>query len=184
MSTLTPNWILLSQIIEECPAFVTKLPKMEQELCDFYLVKRFNQKEIASLLGITQGAISSRLTKIRKRLKFMKYLSSFDISTLNQILSPLFSSFEIELMRGMLETTCQTETARRLNVLFNLTEKPIMSHQRHNSMNQVKVRHLFEKCLHKLSQHKHPYYDLFLAVKQNLYMLHAVKLPQFNRRLG
>jgi hypothetical protein len=171
---------ILHQLFEENPDFVNRLPRMEQELCNLYIVKSFDQKNIAQLYGITQGAVSSRLKRITERLQFMKQISlNFDITQFDQTLSPLFNPFEIELLRSMLETTCQSETARRLNVLFNLTKKS--NSKKYNSMNQVKVRYRFEKCLNELKKYHHPYYELFKMIKQNLYLLYEVKLPHFSR---
>ena len=70
----------------------------------------------------------------------------------------------------MLETTCQSETARRLNELYEDT-----------TMNQVKVRYRFEKCMDKMKEAHHPYLNLFLLIKKNLYMIYDLKLPQFGR---
>jgi predicted transcriptional regulator len=184
---LCPNQVTLDQMIQENPDFVKKLPKVEQELCELYFTKKMCQKEISYLWGITQGAISSRLSRVKKRLEFMKELSNFDITNFDEMLSPFFDAFEIELLRTMMETTCQSETAHRLNNLFNLTEEPAFYsglNPKYNAMTQVKVRHRFEKCLMKLKFCKHPYHELFLKIKQNLYMFHEVKLPHFDRRSG
>jgi hypothetical protein len=176
--------ISLIQLIEENPDLVKKLPQSEQELCEYYLIKKLNQKEIATLLGKTQGAVSSRLCRIRKRLQFIKDLSNFDVSKFDEVLSPFFDALEIELLRGMMETTCQSETAQRLNSIFNLNERFSGDGHKYNGMTQVKVRHRFEKCLLRMKTIQHPYYELFLIIKQNLYLLHEVKLPHYDRRVG
>jgi predicted transcriptional regulator len=179
--TLQAKLDFLFRAVEDNPGFFERLPKAEQNLYELHIVKKFNQKEIASLLGVTQGAISSRLSKIVKRLEFMQKLSKFDLSEFENKLRTLFDPFEIELLRGMLETTCQSETARRLNVLFNLMEK-CENVKNYNAMTQVKVRHRFEKCLLKMQKENHPYFDLFSFVKKNLYIMHEVKLSHFSRR--
>lgn len=159
--------------IERNPEYLKKLPKIEQDLYFYYAMKNMNQKEIAKIMGVTQGAISSRLSRLAKRVKFLQRLEEFDLNNFEEKLS-LFDAFEIELLRGMLETTCQSETARRLNQLYNLDGAS------KDSMNQVKVRHRFEKILSKMQKIEHPYYKLFLFIKNNLYMLHQIKLPHFS----
>ena len=162
----------LRTIIEENPGYLSKMPKAEQDLYFYLIVRKITQKEIAPLLGITQGAVSSRLSRLKKRLEFLQELEKFNLENFEANLF-LFDAFEVELLRGMLETTCQSETARRLNNIYGIGE------QSKTKMTQVKVRHRFEKLLFKMKEAKHPYYELFLLVKNNLYMLHEVKLPHF-----
>jgi predicted transcriptional regulator len=156
------------------------LPEFEQVLLG-YVSKGIKQGEIASLLKITQGAVSSRISRIRKRLKFLKELEGFKCKdSIDQDLSSLFSPFEIELLKTMMKTTCQSETARRLNIAFNLQGPKA-------SMTQVKVRHYYEKCLLKLKEalktepKYREYYHLFYYVRHHLYLMHEVKLPHFAR---
>ena len=155
-------------IIERNPDFLKKLPGFEQELYFYRAEKKMPQKEIAKIMGVTQGAISSRLSRLVRRIQFMQRLQEYDLSNFEQVLSPLFSPFEIDILKGMLETTCQSETARRLNELY-----------KDSSMNQVKVRYRFEKCMDKMREAHHPYLNLFLFIKKNLYMIYDLRLPHF-----
>jgi len=155
-------------IVKKNPDFLKKLPGFERELYFYRTEKKMHQKDIAKIMGVTQGAISSRLSRLVRRIQFMQRLQEYDLSNFEQALSPLFSPFEIDVLKGMLETTCQSETARRLNELYEDT-----------TMNQVKVRYRFEKCMDKMKEAHHPYLNLFLLIKKNLYMFHDLKLPQF-----
>lgn len=172
----------LAWIIERSPEYFQKLPNKEQDLYNLYVIKKMRQKDIADLWGVTQGSISSRLRRIEERFCFLDKLKLFDTSQIDQDLSKIFNPFEIELLKGMMKTTCQTETARRLNTLFGLSDES--KDRSGNRMTQVKVRHQFEKCLEKLKTESQIYHSLFSLIKQNLYILHEVKLPHFSRRLS
>lgn len=185
--------------IHDYSEYVVFLPETEQTLI-MYMSQDMPQKEIARIMGVTQGAVSSRLKRAIQRLTFLKELKKFNFDNFEQDLQPIFSNLEIALLKSMTETTCQSETARILNNTFN------------NGMTQVKVRYRFEKCIIYLkglcealnyqSQVRDKfgavlkdstgkpdialdakkylkYYKLFTLVKANLYKLHEVKLPHF-----
>lgn len=184
---------ILLDIIKKSPEYFEKLPITEQNLFSYYVLKKMHQTDIAELLGITQGAVSSRIRRIGQRFSFMEKLKNYNTNNIEQDLSKSFGPFEIELLKGMMETTCQSETARRLNETFSLTDEPVrrkidgkpvlnINKLKCNKMTQTKVRHQFEKCLEKMKKENQNYYDLFSLIKHNLYMLHEVKLPHFSRR--
>ena len=169
---------------EEIEPFLNKLPPREIDLLTLYRKFGKNQKDIARMFSVTQGAVSSRLKRALDRLKFLRDLpkiSDEDIeNSLGQGKDPIFSGLEIEIIKCMKETTCQSRTAEIINKKFGyVTEK--------DRMTQVKIRHRFEKCLSKLAvlQVTYPkyakYYQLLLLIKGNLYKLHEVKLPHFDR---
>jgi hypothetical protein len=99
---------------------------------------------------------------------------------IDQALGNIFDPMEIEIIKCMKETTCQSRTAEIINERFQLTDEK-------HRMTQVKVRHRFEKCLVRLStlqngcQEYARFYNLLVIIKGNLYMLHEVKLPHFDR---
>jgi hypothetical protein len=167
---------LLQKIIEENPEFYKKLPRYEQNLYDYYIIKGMNQKDIAKILHKTQGSISSRLSKMKRRLVFMCELKPYNVTyeALKGDLSKDFTTLEIEILWAMYETTCQSETATRINYIFNLKNFC-------EKMNQVKIRHRFGLCLDKLKTLNSIYYQPFNMIKNNLYALHEVKLPHFTR---
>lgn len=161
----------IAKIILEHPEYLQKLPKAEQDLYDLYINHRMGQKEIANLLGMTQGAVSSRLTRARKRLDFLLKLEGFDFNNLYQDLSKIFNEFELCLLQTMCRTTCQTETAQILNDVYGF--------KGNKKMNQVKVRHRFCNCLKKMEKTNSKYYELFFLINKNPYILHEVRLPHF-----
>jgi len=164
--------------VEIDPAlYIRRLSETEQNIYNLIEINGLDQKSVAKLEGVTQGAISSRLSRICKKIGYLYQISQFDVSNIDNDLGHIFGPFETELVKGMIGTTCQSETARILNQMFNLMGN--------KKMNQVKIRHRFEKCLKQLKDNKDPllikYYNLLKMTKENLYMLYEVKLPKWER---
>lgn len=165
---------------EEIRPFLNRLPPREYDLVELYYVERKNQKDIAKMFGVTQGAVSSRLSRAKKRLVFLRNLPKISNAEIDERLGGLFDEMELEIIKFMMETTCQSKTAQLINVKFQINDEK-------KKMTQVKVRHRFEKCLIRLNEEKktepdlRKYYDLLKFIKANLYLLHEVHLPHFDR---
>ena len=165
---------------EEIRPFLFRLPPREIDLIELYYNERKNQKDIAKIFGVTQGAISSRLTRAKKRLRFLKDLPKISDKEIDECLCVYFDQLELEIIKFMMLTTCQSKTAQLINKKFGITDGK-------RKMTQVKVRHRFEKCLCRLKEEmkKNPemrkYHRLLDYIKKNLYKLHEVKLPHFDR---
>ena len=165
---------------EEIQPFLFRLPDREVDLIELYYNERKNQKDIAKIFGVTQGAISSRLSRAKKRLRFLRDLPKISESEIDEFLCVYFDQLELEIIKFMMWTTCQSRTAQLINKKFGYVDGK-------KKMTQVKVRHRFEKCLIKLKEEakKDPevkkYYRLLDYIKKNLYKLHEVKLPHFDR---
>jgi hypothetical protein len=93
---------------------------------------------------------------------------------------PMFDKIEMAIMKHMMATTCQSRTAEIINEEFCLSDIK-------ERMTQVKIRHRYEKAIYKLDklQKMDPkyvrYYGLLILIKNNLYKLHEVVLPHFDR---
>jgi len=165
---------------EEIKPFLKRLPPREYDLVELYYVDKKNQKDIAKMFGVTQGAISSRLSRAKKRLKFLKDLPKITDYEIDERLGKLFDTMELEIIKFMMKTTCQSKTAQLINDKFHITDEK-------KRMTQVKVRHRFEKCLMRLEEEmkKHTdlkkFFHLMVFIKKNLYKLHEVRLPHFDR---
>lgn len=164
---------------EEMRPFIYMLPDKEIDLIELYYMFEKNQKDIAKMFDVTQGAISSRLSRARQRLIFLRDIPKISEEEIEKELDKFFDVMEIEIIKFMKRTTCQSKTAELINEKFKLVEK--------ERMTQVKVRHRFEKCIGrlKLLTKTNPslkkYSDLLLFLKDNLYLMHEVHLPHFCR---
>lgn len=165
---------------EDFLPYIKQLPQREIDLLDMYFKKEKKQKEIADFFGVTQGAVSHRIKRAKKRLLFLRDMPKIH-GSLDSILGDHFDPFEIDLIQLMIETTCQSKTAEILNSKYNLYGKDVMT--------QVKIRHKFDRYIKKLEKIKDTVddkeisdcYELIKYIKSNLYMLHEVVLPHFDR---
>lgn len=165
---------------DEIKPFLYRLPLREIDLIELYYNERKNQKDIAKIFGVTQGAVSSRLTRAKKRLRFLKDLPKITDKEIDDCLCVYFEQLELEIIKFMMLTTCQSKTAQLINKKFGFVDGK-------RKMTQVKVRHRFEKCLCRLEEEKKKnpemkkFHRLLGYIKKNLYKLHEVKLPHFDR---
>ena len=161
---------------EEHCDLLDQLPKLEQQIIDLYLKRKFNQTEVARILHITQGAVSSRLGRIRARLIFLGLLKGIDFNILFDDLKLVIKPLELEIAQNLTMTTCQSETASNLNHKYSL--------KGNDKLTQVKVRHRFKKVLKQLknSTKYRRHYDALQLIDKNLYLRHEVKLPHYDRK--
>jgi len=163
---------------EEFAPFIQKLPQREIDLIEMYYREKKKQKEIAEFFGVTQGAISHRLSRAKKRLNFLTKMPKLT-EDIRVLLKAFFTTFEIDLLIFMVETTCQSKTADLLNKKYRFQGK--------NMMTQIKVRHKFDRYIEKIKKLKRvnkqlrDCYKLTKYIKENLYMLHEVVLPHFDK---
>ena len=165
---------------EEIEPYLDKLPPREIDLVTLYRKYGKNQKDIAKIFDVTQGAVSSRLRRAADRLQFLRDLPKISDEEIDLQLSKIFTEpIEIAIIKCMRATTCQSKTAKIINEQFELKNGAVMT--------QVKVRHRFLKCLAKLEVLKEndpkyvKFHSLLLFIKNNLYLLHEVKLPHFQK---
>lgn len=163
---------------EDFEPFLDKLPSKERDLIRLYYYQDKKQKEIAEIFSVTQGAISHRLSRAGKRLRFLRDMPKLEVD-IDLVLKPYFEPFEIDLINTMISTTCQSKTAEILNVKYNLTGD--------EKMTQVKIRHKFERFIERLKKNKRKDENLAICFKllkyiqKNLYMMHEVVLPHFDK---
>jgi len=164
--------------LDDFKPFINKLPQREIDLIELYYKKNKKQKEIAHFFGVTQGAISHRLSRARKRLAFLRDMPKLT-QDIRVALEEHFNAFEIDVIIYMIETTCQSRTASLLNEKHGLKGK--------EAMTQVKIRHKFDRAISKLKKLKKAspelkdVLELVKYIKSNLYMLHEVILPHFDK---
>jgi predicted DNA-binding protein YlxM (UPF0122 family) len=163
---------------EDFEPFLDKLPSKERDLIRLYYYMDKKQKEIAEIFSVTQGAISHRLSRAGKRLRFLRDMPKLE-HDINVVLKPYFEPFEIDLINTMISTTCQSRTAEILNEKYNLTGD--------DKMTQVKIRHKFERFIERLKKNKRKdeniaiCFKLLKYIQKNLYMMHEVVLPHFDK---
>jgi predicted transcriptional regulator len=165
--------------VEDIVKFMDRLPAREQDFVELYCFKRKRQKDIARMFNITQGAVSHRLSRARKRLRFLKDMPKIDDHLLMAKLKQQFQPMEADIVYHMTKTTCQSLVAKIINKKYNLVDKAALT--------QVKVRHKFLKAISRLKElgASDPVYgriyDLTMHIRSGSYLLHEVKLPHFDK---
>ena len=132
------------------------------------------QADIATIFGVTQAAISYRLDRGIKRIKFLLSIPQVTEEDLRRDLPGVFpSKIDVDILVGMWETTCQSEVANRLK------------------LTQGRVRHRFFKAVKVLEEAARydqvflPYYQIYSAISGKKFnILREVKLPQWSDRGG
>jgi len=167
------------KFLKENSDLIPKLPEMEKTIVDLFF-HDVKQKDIGKILGITQGAVASRISKLMSRLAYLKELKGIDFNIFFQDIEKICTPLELEIIKVILETSCQTQTAWVINGKLGLKGP--------KKLNQIKVRHKFEsvmELLKEIGEHSNRYrrhYKTLQKIKENLYVLHEVKLPHFDRK--
>jgi predicted DNA-binding protein YlxM (UPF0122 family) len=155
---------------------IQELPSREQTILDLYYNKKMDQEELAKIFGITQGAISHKIARIKERLVYLSELKKIDFKKIFKDIKGFYNEiiadpFDILVLQSLVKTSCQSETAWQLNNKYGL------------KLNQIKVKHIIERLANKLKR-KRKYKEHYKAIKKvmnNLYILHEIKLPHFDR---
>lgn len=148
-----------------------RIPKREADLIYLYFIKRKRQADIAAIFEVTQAAISYRLDRGIKRIKFLLSIPQITSEGIRKDLAQAFQQTDLDILVGMWETTCQSEVATRLQ------------------LTQGRVRHRFFRAVKALEQLADtndvfkPYQKVFSAIaNKGFNVLREVKLPQWQGR--
>ncbi len=86
-----------------------RIPEREADLILMYFVNNKRQADIAAIFGVTQAAISYRLDRGIKRIKFLLSIPQVSKEDLMRDLPLAFSDhIDVDILVGMWETTCQS----------------------------------------------------------------------------
>lgn len=144
------------------------LPPVEADFIDLYFFKRIKQTDIASIFGVSQPTVCYRLYRAIDRIKFLLTLPKVDVEQMRSDLSNFMSDpMDIDIMMYMYETTCQSESAKRLGVSQGL------------------VRHRFIRSIKKMQQHDSMefYSNIFSMIAENLNIMREVRRRSSNSRV-
>ncbi len=152
---------------------LNRIPQREADLIYLYYIQRKRQADIAEIFGVTQAAISYRLDRGLKRIKFLLSIPQATEDELREDLAEAFEPIDVNILVGMWQTTCQSEVANRLG------------------LTQGRVRHRFFKSVETLKKKAEedarfePYARIFSAIScKKFNILREVRLPQWANRGG
>lgn len=148
------------QVIERVRKILDRLPVIEADFIDLYFFRHLRQTDIAAIFGVSQPTVCYRLQRAIQRIKYLLEVPKVDEDTLRSDLRRFFTDpTDIEILVLMYETTCQSETAKRLGVT------------------QGFVRHRFVRSTKRMNTHPSMrfYGEVFTVVSDNLNLLREVQ---------
>ncbi len=129
------------------------IPPREADFIDLYFFRKVRQTSIAEMFNVSQPTICYRLRRGVSRIKFLLELTEYSIEDMERDLRKFLADpTDIQVMMGMLRTTCQSDVARELNVT------------------QGFVRHRFLRTISLLekSEDYRKYAPVFTKVRDNI----------------
>jgi hypothetical protein len=165
---------LTPENFDKLAILLDRIPQREADLLYLYFIENKRQQDIATIFDVTQAAVSYRLDRGLKRIKFLLDLPSVTTDEMERDLPKVpFRDIDVNILVGMWQTTCQSEVAKQLG------------------LTQGRVRHRFFKAVQVLEEASskndlfQPYSKIFSAIsKKKFNILREVKLPQWASRGG
>jgi predicted DNA-binding protein (UPF0251 family) len=148
------------QVIERVRKIMERLPVIEADFIDLYFFRHIRQTDIAAIFGVSQPTVCYRLQRAIQRIKYLLGVPKADPEEMRSNLKRFFTdNMDIEILVLMYETTCQSETAKRLGVT------------------QGFVRHRFIRSTKRMLSHPSMrfYGEIFITVSENLNLLREVQ---------
>ena len=145
--------------IEQVREAMVHLPDLEADFVDLYYFKRWRQMDIARLFRVAQPTVHYRLKRATKRIKYLLEMPEYNRVVMEADLFEVLKPLNAHILLLMLDTTCQTEVASRLDI------------------SQGKVRHRFLSAIDTLAHMSgyRMYADVFVHVKTHLNMMREMR---------
>lgn len=151
-----------------------RIPDREADIIYMYFYQEKRQADIAVIFNMTQAAVSYRLARGIKRIKFLLDIPQITEEQIRADLPDIFKeAIDIDILVGMWNTTCQSVVAESL------------------SLTQGRVRHRFFKAVQRLQESAElderyaPYSTAFSKISNRSFnILREVQLPQWANRGG
>lgn len=194
--------IQLKGSIAQIKELLSKIPPREIDLIYMYFILDKGQKQMARILGITQGAVSLRLRKALKRLRFLSNLPKVDIEEMEKDLISFLNNGEqktwcLKCRKEFDEFATQCPNCLNGSLIPNI-EVTIMLRMfetscqsvvaREVGLSQCGVRHRFLRNLKKIegkakADDKFKKYHISLKmISENLNILREVEVPRWKRQ--
>jgi len=188
----------LSQIKD----LLLRIPPREVDLIYMYFILGKGQKQMARILGVTQGAISLRLRKAIKRLQFLINLPKVDVDEMRKDLICFLNGNEVKYWCPK----CHKEFENSFSLCPNCSEENLIENievtimlrifetscqsvvAREVGLSQCGVRHRFLRNLKKIQEKSKDdpkfkiYYTSLKMVSDNLNILREVEVPRWKKQ--
>lgn len=185
--------------------YLKRIPVREADLIQLYFQDKMKQEQIAKLFSITQAAVSYRLHRGIKRIRFLRTIPVLEHDLFEIELGPKFNDQDRQILWLMYETTCQSAIAKQLNltqgrvrhrffrskdkikefiieeVKLRGTEINVEQKLGNNSWTEVMIKEELSRVQKNSIYAK--YFTVFHAISDKRFnILHEVSLPQFKDR--
>jgi DNA-directed RNA polymerase specialized sigma24 family protein len=102
---------------ERLQRLIARLSVREQAVVSMQL-SGLKQRDIASILGLTQPTVSYVVTSARKKMRLMATWEGVELSSrdVRSDLDTYFTPTEVDVLVSIFETTCHSETARLMRL--------------------------------------------------------------------
>lgn len=194
--------IKLKGSITQVKELLSKIPPREIDLIYMYFILGKGQKQMARILGITQGAVSLRLRKAIKRLQFLANLPKVDVDEMCEDLIALlngeekkfwcqkcrkeFSSFITQCPNCSSEDLIENIEVTIMLRMFETSCQSVVA--REVGLSQCGVRHRFLRNLKKIERESRnnvkfkKYHTSLKMISENLNILREVEVPRWKRQ--
>lgn len=95
---------------------LARIPAPEAEIVRLYFIAHKKQRDIASIYGVSQAAISYRLHRALRRLRFIASLPVVDEVTMRAELGSVLVPVDVAIVVAMWRSTSKSITARELGL--------------------------------------------------------------------
>lgn len=103
--------------LEQVKGVLDQIPPREADFVELYFFQRIRQTTIASLFNISQPTVCYRLQRAAARIRYLLDMPKYDPWLMEQDLRGVLTDpKDIQIMMGMVATTCQSEVAKELGV--------------------------------------------------------------------
>lgn len=157
------------RMMDRVRELMDRIPPIEADFVRLYFFLHVKQTDIATIFDVSQPTVCYRLKRAIRRIKYLLEVPQLDPDSLREGVRGFLSDpLDVEILILMYETTCQSETAKRLGVSQGL------------------VRHRFFRSISRMegNPHMRHYADLFSVVAANLNLLREVQRPVQSARTG
>jgi predicted DNA-binding protein (UPF0251 family) len=148
------------QKLERIKGIIDSLPPREADFVELYYFNQLKQTDIAVIFGVSQPTVCYRLQRATARIQFQLSLPVVERDQLDKDIEGFLADpLDVNIMKMMYETTCQSEVASKLNVSQGL------------------VRHRFIRSIKRMSENSRMaiYAEIFTLISKNLNILREVQ---------
>ena len=141
------------------------IPAREADFVELYFFQRVRQTAIAAIFNVSQPTVCYRLQRAAARIKYLLDVPPYDPYRIEEDLSGVLGDpIDVQIMLGMIKTTCQSEVAKEMGVTQGFV--------RHRYLRSV-------SSLEGLPGMSH-YVSLFNHISSNLNILREVQRAKWN----